>query len=227
MNNNAVERKSERPKSNASSQKKVNFLNVWLLPSVASYVLCFACLKSVNAIIMSWLLFYLFSIGLHKFSSSITVAWSICIFLGSLAMGYYNNSVNKIGLIVPLLFTAFIFAYLGAEYERNSGYHYLLMMVLSGLCFGGPYGLIGSKITLLLGKNPKIRDRQGAVGAIISVMEGFGLFCGAFFVLIVPYMGLKHLFYLPSILCLISSAILFLEYRKEIQEDEKDLFAKR
>jgi hypothetical protein len=30
-------------------------------------------------------------------------------------------------------------------------------MMLSGLFFGGPYGLIGSTITLLLGKNPAIK----------------------------------------------------------------------
>lgn len=72
-------------------------------------------------------------------------------------MGYYNTSVNKMGLIIPLLFSSFTFAYLGVEYERENGYHYLFMMIITGLCFGGPFGLIGSKITLLLGKHPKIR----------------------------------------------------------------------
>lgn len=163
---------------------------------------------------MNWLIFYLFSIGLHKYSSTITVSWSLSLFAGSLIMGYYNNSVNKLGLIVPLLFTAFIFAYLGVEYERNSQFHYLSMMIISGLCFGGPFGLIGSKITLLLGRNPKIKNKEGAVGAIISVMEGFGQFAGAFFVLIVPYLGLKNLLYLPSLLCVISGAILFYLHRK-------------
>ncbi len=47
------------------------------------------------------------------------------------------------------------------------------------------------------------------MGAIISLMEGFGQFTGAFFVLIVPYMGLRRMFYLPSLLCIISAMFLF------------------
>jgi hypothetical protein len=89
-------------------------LNVWLLPSVTSYVLCYACLKAVNAIIMYWLYFYLNSIGINKYPKIITVSWSISIFIGSVFMGYHNNNtINKIALLFPLAFTALIFMYLG------------------------------------------------------------------------------------------------------------------
>jgi hypothetical protein len=73
-------------------------------------------------------------------------------------MGYYNNkSVNKLALLLPLGFTALIFAYLGKQYQRSDDFHYLVLMLVGGLFFGGPYGIIGTTITLLLGKNPKIK----------------------------------------------------------------------
>lgn len=79
---------------------------------------CYACLKAINAIIMNWLIMYLYSIGLNKLSGIITLAWSISIFVGSLLMGYYNKSTSKIGLMIPLLFTGFVFGYLGVEYQH-------------------------------------------------------------------------------------------------------------
>jgi hypothetical protein len=56
---------------------------------------------------------YLFSIGLHKLSGLITLSWSISIFAGNLFMGYYNKTTSKIGMMIPLVFTGFVFAYLG------------------------------------------------------------------------------------------------------------------
>lgn len=116
-----------------------------------SFVCCYACLKAVNAIIMNWLFMYLFSIGLHKLSGVITLGWSISIFVGNLLMGYYNKSTNKVGLMIPLIFTGFVFAYLGVEYQHNGSINYLVLLILSGICFGGPFGMIGSKVALILG----------------------------------------------------------------------------
>ena len=46
-------------------------------------------------------------------------------------------------------------------------------------------------------------------------MEGFGQFCAAFFVLVIPYMGLRKMFYLPTMLCIVSCSILFYEHRRD------------
>lgn len=78
-----------------------------------SYVCCYACLKAINAIIMNWLFVYLFSIGLNRLAGIITLGWSISIFAGNLLMGYFNKSTSKVGLMIPLLFTGFVFGYLG------------------------------------------------------------------------------------------------------------------
>ena len=45
-------------------------------------------------------------------------------------------------------------------------------------------------------------------------MWGFGQFVAAFFVLIIPYIGLRRLFYIPTLLCMVSAAILFYEHKK-------------
>ena len=100
---------------------------------------------------------YLFSIGLSRLSGIITLGWSISIFVGNLLMGYFNKSTNKLGLLIPLLFSAFVFAYLGVEYQHSGSMSYTVLLILSGVCFGGPFGLIGSKVALLLGEHPKIK----------------------------------------------------------------------
>lgn len=72
-------------------------------------------------------------------------------------MGYYNKSTNKIGMMVPLVFAGFVFGYLGVEYQHSGSVNYAVLLVLAGLCFGGPFGLIGSKVALLLAEHPETK----------------------------------------------------------------------
>ena len=58
-------------------------------------------------------------------------------------------------------------------------------------------------------------------------MEGFGQFISAFFVLIIPYMGLRRLFYLPTLLCMVSAAILFYEHKKGLVFNKKERIKRR
>ena len=122
-----------------------------------SFVCCYACLKSINAIIMNWMFIYLYSIGFHTLAGFITLGWSISIFVGNLMMGYYNKSTNKIGIMVPLIFCGFVFAYLGVEYQHAGSTNYSALLILSGICFGGPFGMIGSKVALILAEHPDIK----------------------------------------------------------------------
>lgn len=46
------------------SQKKINFINVWFLPSVAGYVIASSMVKSVNAIVIAWIVFYLYKLDM-------------------------------------------------------------------------------------------------------------------------------------------------------------------
>lgn len=46
------------------STRTVNLLTVWLLPGIALNVLAYGVIKSINAIIVSWMVYYLFSLEL-------------------------------------------------------------------------------------------------------------------------------------------------------------------
>lgn len=46
------------------STRTVNLLTVWLLPGIALNVLAYGVIKSINAFIVSWMVYYLFSLEL-------------------------------------------------------------------------------------------------------------------------------------------------------------------
>jgi hypothetical protein len=50
----------------ANAKKPVNFLTVWKLPGVPGYILSFLFVKSVNAVVVTWLVFYLSMIDMVK-----------------------------------------------------------------------------------------------------------------------------------------------------------------
>lgn len=113
-------------------------------------MLCFGCLKSVNSILLNWLVAYLYEIGLKSYLSSLTIAWSVSSFFGSLMMGYFNRTVNRMGLIIPLLVSSVIFIMLANQAKQIGIYVYFVTIIIAGFCFGGPYGLVGSKVVLSL-----------------------------------------------------------------------------
>lgn len=111
-------------------------------------------MKSVNSILLNWLVAYLFEIGLKSYLSSLTLAWCISSFFGSLLMGYFNKTVNRMGLIIPLLACSVIFIMLANQAKQIGIYVYFITITIAGFCFGGPYGLVGSKVVLSLANNP-------------------------------------------------------------------------
>lgn len=138
----------------SEDEQNINFMNVWMLPSVASYVLCFGCMKSVNSILLNWLVAYLYEIGLKSYLSSLTTAWTVSSFIGTLMMGYFNKTVNRMGLIIPLLISSLLFIMLANQAKQIGVYVYFVTIIIAGLCFGGPYGLVGSKVALSLANEP-------------------------------------------------------------------------
>jgi len=69
---------------------------VWYLPGVAFNTLALGVLKSVNAIVISWMVFYLLSIDLGTEAIIITILWSVGIILGGIICGYMNKNLSYI-----------------------------------------------------------------------------------------------------------------------------------
>lgn len=56
---------------------------------------------------------------------------------------------------------------------------------------------------------------QGAMGVIISLMEGFGHLSAALSMIVVPLIGLNYYFYIPFVMCSLSAGILMYEHLKQ------------
>lgn len=50
--------------NNEPEVNPINFITVWTLPGVPAYIISFLFVKSVNAVIVTWLVFYLSMIGM-------------------------------------------------------------------------------------------------------------------------------------------------------------------
>lgn len=164
--------------------------------------------KSVNAVIVTWLVFYLSMIGMVSESRIIAVLWAVSTFIGGLLGSYYNPNFDKKIFAVGLLASAILFCFLESVHLYPNETEVIIVVVACGLIYGGPFTLMTSSIPLLLSEKPKIRDLPGAKAAIVSAMEGYGLlFCGVS-LLIIPAIGVVDLHWIASCYCAIGGLIL-------------------
>ena len=89
--------------------KRVTIFTAWLLPGVALNTIALGFTKSVNAIIVSWMVYYLISLGLGAEAVIITILWSIGIILGGLICGFLNKNLSYLFFACELLGTAICF----------------------------------------------------------------------------------------------------------------------
>lgn len=82
---------------------------MWLLPGVALPVLAFSTVKSINAIIVSWLVLYFSKIGLLSESRVIAIVWPISVVIAGFIISKINKNVNYIVFIITLFIAGFIF----------------------------------------------------------------------------------------------------------------------
>ena len=87
-------------------------MTVWKLPGVTGYILSFAFVKSVNAMISTWLVFYLTMIDMVEEAHIIAILWSISTFAGGILGAYINPKFNKKIFIAALAACAIFFVFL-------------------------------------------------------------------------------------------------------------------
>jgi hypothetical protein len=84
---------------------------VWCLPGVTLYVLANALIKSINAIIMTWFVFYLSlpEIDMKDESRIIAILWTFGVFGGSIIGGKVNPDYSRKKFIVCLVLSGAMF----------------------------------------------------------------------------------------------------------------------
>jgi hypothetical protein len=76
------------------------------LPGVALNVLSYGFIKAVNAIMVSWLIYYLISLDLGAEAALITLLWSVSVFVGGIISGVLNKNLVKLFFVSQLFITA-------------------------------------------------------------------------------------------------------------------------
>ena len=71
-------------------------ITVWRLPGVALNVLSYGFIKSVNAFIVSWMVYYLISLDMGSEAVLVTILWSVSVFIGGISCGFINRNLSKL-----------------------------------------------------------------------------------------------------------------------------------
>jgi hypothetical protein len=117
---------------------------------VPAYILSFLFVKSVNAVIVAWLIYYLSMIGMTSESRIIGLLWAVSTFLGGLIGAYINPNFNKRLFIGALLASSILFIFLEEVHLYPNDFEVIVLVIACGLIFGGPFTLMSTSIPLLL-----------------------------------------------------------------------------
>lgn len=188
----------------------VNFSNVWCLPGVTLYIMANAVIKSINVIIMTWLVFYLSlpEIDMKDESRIIAILWTLGVFGGGIIGGKVITNYSKKGFIACIMVSGMMFLTLQKLNEKIYEIEMAIAIVVSSLAFGIPYNMLNTAVPIMLGEKPEIKNRPGAKSTIISLMEGFGMGFCAFSILIVPLIGVDYIHLVLFVYSLVGVLIL-------------------
>uniref|UniRef100_A0A7E4VPL3 MFS domain-containing protein n=1 Tax=Panagrellus redivivus TaxID=6233 RepID=A0A7E4VPL3_PANRE len=196
------------------NHEPITFYDALLLPNVAAYCLCNACVKMVNYAFFFWLPFYL----THKFHWPETEANQLAIWydlggiVGSVAGGILSDKLGKRSPVIMLmllssLFALFLYASIGDNRLLNG-----FMMCVLGVTISGPYNLIVGTISVDLGSQPALAGNEKAMSTVTGLIDGTGSAgsaIGQFFVpLVQNAFGWTYVFYMFIVMNLLSALCL-------------------
>jgi len=127
--------------------------------------------------------------------------------IGGIAVGYLSDYLDKRALLLsPFLLLSSIVMFLISFSVTNSPLFYYIMLLVLGICIGGPYGIMGTVIAMDIGK---VIQEKGSTTKISSLIEGSAAFFTALEMVFIPYIPFNSIFYLFSLECIIAAIILF------------------
>ena len=157
-------------------------------------------------------------IGMVSESRIIGLLWAISTFLGGLLGSYLNPTFDKKIFIGALFASSILFIFLEEIHLYPNDIEVIILVTVCGLIFGGPFTVMNTSIAIFLSEKPAIRNIPGAKAAIISAMEGYGLFFSGISLLIIPVIGVIDLHWIASLYCGIAAGILLFEEIRESKD---------
>jgi OPA family glycerol-3-phosphate transporter-like MFS transporter 3 len=106
--------------------------------------------------LLFWLPTYLTEKDLESQKGYISAMVDTGSFIGGLAIGYLGDKYKYRAIFLsPLLFLSSVVMFASAYFLTNAAVEYYIAMFLVGITIGGPYNIIGTVITIDLGKQTK------------------------------------------------------------------------
>jgi OPA family glycerol-3-phosphate transporter-like MFS transporter 3 len=171
-----------------AKNKPVTFFRAWLLPGVAMYSLCYACLKLVNYSFFFWLPFYLRDRFSWRESDSnlLSTLYDVGGIIGGIVGGLLSDLIASRSIVVipSLLFaipTLFIFSNLADNKLLNG-----IVMTITGVFIGGPANMISAAITADLGRQEILAASDKALSTVTGIVDGTGSFGAAIGQVLIP-----------------------------------------
>lgn len=129
-------------------------------------------------------------------------------FIGGLIIGYLGDKYHFRALFLsPLLFVSSFVMFCSAYFLTDVAWEYYLSMFLVGITIGGPYNIIGTVITIDLGKQSK--QLGGNTAAISALIEGTAAIFAAASQMLLAALPETLTFYVFFAECIIAAIVLF------------------
>jgi hypothetical protein len=197
-------------------------LTVWKIPGVALNVLAYGFIKSVNSFIVSWMVYYLISLDMGSEAVLVTLLWSVSVFAGGIFCGFVNRRLSKFFFVFELVAATIVFIFLEEFHLQIYEVEIILGIVLCALFYGGPYSLMSTAIPIALGNQPEVKQYENGRSAIISLVEGFGMFFSGISLLLLPFWGIEEINLVAACYCGAAALLLLGETYRTRERQNSD-----
>nr|CCA19510.1 sugar phosphate exchanger putative [Albugo laibachii Nc14] len=230
----------------------ISFWKAWLIPGVIWYALSFACLKSVNYTLFSWLPFYLNnSLRMDNAkAASYSMLYDVGQIIGGCVGGYISD---KIGARSPVIAVMLLLSCVTINYfPQATRLTIIFLLLAAGVMIGGPTNLIATAISADLGLHESIKRDSTALATVTGIIDGSGSLGAALAQLLVGHLsdchhepkGCHHtdpdcknichwdpvfvgLQVAPVLACLFLTQLLYREYRVIQSRPEEEKFLRK
>ncbi|CAF3355270.1 unnamed protein product [Rotaria sp. Silwood1] len=172
----------------STANKPITFFQAWLLPGVAMYSLCYACLKLVNYSFFFWLPFYLHAKFRWQESDAdlLSTLYDVGGIIGGIVGGLISDLVGLRSIVVvPALLIAIPMLFIFSSLTNNKAINGFVMAV-TGVFIGGPANMISAAITADLGRQEVLAANDQALSTVTGIVDGTGSFGAAIGQVLIP-----------------------------------------
>ncbi|CCI46907.1 unnamed protein product [Albugo candida] len=180
----------------SSAKPGISFWKAWLIPGVIFYALAFACLKTVNYTLFSWLPFYLNnSLGMDNAkAASYSMLYDVGQILGGCIGGYISD---KGGARSPVIAVMLLLSCITIHFfPQATKVTIIFLLLAAGILIGGPTCLITTAVSADLGLHESIRNDALALATVTGIIDGSGSLGAALSQYLIGYLSDCH--HVPS-----------------------------